>query len=371
MKIGIYHHTFIYGSGIDNVINEIANRLAKSNEVEINTFFCNRNDCKVNVLSKSRKKSVFTAYNPFSALNIIKSVKNYDVVMSHIYPMNLLVSIGSLVYKKPHIAYFWGAPPSWMVKGLFEKLYHKYLHLTERIIPKIGVTKSLVPNEFIKKWNKNKNAEILPMHGVDLKRFSMKNVNKKNCIKKRFKIPANAKILFTLGRVMPYKGVDLLINVLEIIRQKYPNTYLIVGGSFWNEKYLDYLKSISDDHIILAGLVSEEDLVDYYGMCDIYVSASKWEGQLNAEALAMGKPYIAFDTTSHRYTIDNGKNGYLVKPYDVKKFAEKIIYLFDKPDAMKKLGNKGYEWVLENGDYDKIVKKLEEMFSKLIEDVKS
>ena len=367
MKIGIYHHTFIYGSGIDNVIKEIANRLSKNHKVEINTFFDNRKDCKakINRFSKSRKKSVFTSYNPIVALRTIRSVKKYDIVMTHIYPMNLLVSLGSLIYKKPHVAYFWGAPPSWMVKGITEKLYHKYLRFTEKIIPKIGVTKSLVPNEFIKKWNKNKNAEILPMHGVDLKRFSMQNINKNNCkkIRKKLKIPANAKIIFTLGRVTPYKGIDLLIKVLEIVRQKHHDTYLIVGGSFWNEKYLNYLKSISDKYTILAGLVPEKDLVDYYGMCDIYLSASKWEGQLCAEALAMEKPYIAFDTTSHKYTIQNGKNGFLVRPYSVAKFAEKIIYLFDNPLVMRSLGKKGYKWAHENTSYDVITKKLEKILS--------
>lgn len=191
----------------------------------------------------------------------------------------------------------------------------------------------------------------------------MQNVNKKNCekIRKKFKIPKNAKILFTLGRVTPYKGVDLLIKVLKIIKEKHPNTYLIVGGSFWNEKYLNYLKSISDKYTILTGLVPEKDLVDYYRICDIYVSASRWEGQLCAEALAMGKPYIAFDTTSHKYTIQNEENGYLVKPYSVKEFADKIIYLFNNPQEIKRINKNSQKWAHDNADYDKISKKLEKI----------
>lgn len=369
MKIGIYHHTFMKGSGIDSVIKEVADRLSKKNQVEINTFFSDRHDCKakIRLLSRSKSKSVFNANNPATTLRTIKSVKKYDVVMTHIYPMNLLVSIASVLYKKPHIAYFWGAPPSWMVKGIAEKSYHKFLHLTELFVPKLGVKKSLLPNGFIKKWNKNKKATILPMHGVNLKKFSSKNVDKSNCKKilKRHNIPTNAKILFTLGRVTPYKGVDLLIKALKKVRQKQPNTYLIVGGSLWNKEHVKYLKSIADDHTILAGLISEKDLVDYYSLCDVYVSASKWEGQLNAEALAMGKPYIAFDTTSHRYTIDNGNTGFLIKPYNTRDFAKKILKVLEDKKLSKKLSKNGIQWVQDNMNYDKIVEKLEkEMIQK-------
>ena len=125
MKIGIYHHTFIHGSGIDNVIKEIANRLSKKHNVEINTFFCNRKDCKakINVLSKAKTKSIFNAYNPKTAIKTITSVKKYDVVMSHMYPINALVSIGKFIYSTPHLAYFWGAPPSFVANNLREKVY--------------------------------------------------------------------------------------------------------------------------------------------------------------------------------------------------------------------------------------------------------
>lgn len=357
----------MYGSGIDNVIKEIAIRLNKNNDIEINTFFCDRKDFKKVILhSNNKSKSVFTAYNPFAALKVIRSVKRYDAVMSQIYPMNLLVALGCFIYKKPHIAYFWGAPPGWMASSLFEKIYFKFLHLTELMMPAF-VSKSLVPNGFIKKWNRNKKAIEFPMHGVDLKRFNIKKFNKKNAekIKKKYGIPKDAKILFTLGRVTPYKGVDLLIKSLNIVRNKYPNTYLVVGGKPWTNDYIKYLKSLSDEHVVLVGLVEEENLVDYYGMCDIYVSASKWEGQLNAEALAMGKPYIAFDTTSHRHTLEDGKNGFLVKPYDVNEFGKKMITLFDKPKLMNSMGKEGLKWALEYSDYDKIADKLEKFFHEI------
>jgi len=78
--------------------------------------------------------------------------------MSHMYPINLFVALGSLFYKKKHIACFWGVPPSFTANNVREKAYLKFLHLMEIIIPKIRYNINLVPNEFIKKRNKIKKS---------------------------------------------------------------------------------------------------------------------------------------------------------------------------------------------------------------------
>jgi glycosyltransferase involved in cell wall biosynthesis len=365
MKIGIYHHTYIYGSGIDNVLREIAVRLSKKNCVEIITFYTDRkdSDLKIRVISRSKSKSVFNAYNPITAIKVIRSVKDYDVVFTSIYPMNSLVSLGRIFYGKKHrhISYFWAAPPASVIRGFFEKIYHLFLNLTEIIMPHVGVDVSLVPNEFIKRWNKVKKAKILPLHGVDLKRFSDKAVSVKSADKIRQKnhIPKNAKIIFTVGRVVPYKGIDLLIDVVKKVNESGLDTYLIVGGSLWNKKYVDELKKIKEGHTLLVGLIPEKDLAPYYKLCDAYVSASKWEGQLNAEACAMSKPYVAFDTTSHRFTIQQAKTGFLVSPYDTEEFADKVISLLKDKALSGRIGKNARIWAENNSDYDRIAENIE------------
>lgn len=362
MKIGIFHHSFMNGSGIDNVIKDHANFLSKYHDVEINTFFADRTDCKVkvNVLSNAKTKSVFNAHNPRNAIRMIKQVKNYDVVMSHIYPANLLTAIGSKLYNTPHLAYFWGAPPLFMLDNFIEKAYHYYLHLTEILIPKFGVTKSLVPNEFIKQRNKNSKAKIIPVHGVNTKRFSQNNVNKtilKKIIKEH-KLPKNAKCLFMLGRVTPYKGVDLMIKAFMKVRKKVPNSYFFIGGKPWNKEYQKYLESISDNHVIFLGLVPENEVVEYYALTDVYISGSKWEGLLCAEPFGLKKPYVAFDSTANKYTVTDGVTGYLAKPFDINEFADKTIELLKNDKKREKFGEAAYKWLKNNLDYTLVIKNL-------------
>jgi len=143
-------------------------------------------------------------------------------------------------------------------------------------------------------------SKIFLLHGVDIDRFSLKKVDKKKAelIRKKYRIPKEANVIFTLGRVTYYKGIDTLIDIVRIVRERYPNTYLIIGGPLWDKKYVDSLKSKSNNHIIFAGLIDEKELAEFYYLCDIYTTCSRWEGQLNSEAMAMERPYSGFEVTT-------------------------------------------------------------------------
>ena len=60
--------------------------------------------------------------------------------------------------------------------------------------------------------------------------------------------------------------------------------------------------------------------------------------------------------------IKNGENGYLVKPRDVKVFAEKLIYLFDNPLYLKLMGDHGRKIVKDRYGIDKMVEKTYELY---------
>ena len=72
--------------------------------------------------------------------------------------------------------------------------------------------------------------------------------------------------------------------------------------------------------------MADKELPYYYAACDLYVTASLWEG-FNlpvAEAQACGKRAVAFDVCSHPEVV---KNGILVKENDNEAFADAVISL--------------------------------------------
>ena len=76
--------------------------------------------------------------------------------------------------------------------------------------------------------------------------------------------------------------------------------------------------------VVFTGFVPDEELPAYYGSCDVYVTASLWEGFdiPVCESNAVGKPAVAFNVGSHPEVL---KKGMLVEAGNVKEFADAVM----------------------------------------------
>ena len=129
-----------------------------------------------------------------------------------------------------------------------------------------------------------------------------------------------------VGRIAPHKGIHLLLKSFKIVKNNIPNAKLIIVGKPTFNNYFRKLKNMSSNDVIFTGFVDDNELKYYYASCNIYVTASLWEG-FNlpaAEAQACGKKVVAFDIGSHPEVV---KNGILVKKGDVTGFADAILKL--------------------------------------------
>jgi 1,2-diacylglycerol 3-alpha-glucosyltransferase len=164
---------------------------------------------------------------------------------------------------------------------------------------------------------------------IDKCRFK-KEISGEN-VRRRYNLGKSPIILF-VGRVSPHKGVHILIESFKLAKKKIGNLKLIIVGKLTFSGYYKRLMKIAEDFsndIIFTGVVSDSDLPEYYSACNVYASASLWEGYNLplAEAQACGKPVIAFNLCSHPEVV---KNGILVKPRELREFADAIVRLLKK-----------------------------------------
>jgi glycosyltransferase involved in cell wall biosynthesis len=146
---------------------------------------------------------------------------------------------------------------------------------------------------------------------------------------KRFGLSEDDKIILTVGRLSAaerYKGHDRLIRALPVIRARVPNTkYLIVGGGD-DRSRLETMATEHDvaDTVIFTGRVPNEELPDYYRLCDLYAMPSTGEGFgiVFLEALAAGKPALAGNRDGAVDALNGGELGVLVDPHDERAVAE-------------------------------------------------
>jgi len=330
MKIAILTPTFSYHSGIDRVVQQQAEGYAKKgSEVAVIALEADIKPKNYKIISLGMPKSPFfqRLYRLFffldsKKMSYYKSLKNYDVVISHFYPMNWLAYNAKKRYKIKYIYWDHGINTTGLLNSSLQRLYMKLFLLLNNITIKNideSYSVSMYLSKVLEKESGIKSKVIY--NKIDKKRFNKKVKGDK--IIKKYNLK-NKKVLLYVGRIAPHKGIHLLLKSFKIIKNSIPNSKLIIAGKPTFNGYFSKLKRLADKDTIFTGFVDDNDLPYYYAACNVYVSASLWEG-FNlpaAEAQACGKKVVAFNIGSHPEIV---KSGILVEKGNVNKFAEAVI----------------------------------------------
>ena len=332
MKIAILTPTFDYHSGIDRVVQQQAEDYSKkSNQVTVIALESNikPKNYKVISLGMPQNLTLQRIYRLFFFLDIknmnyYKKLKNYDLIISHFYPMNWLAHLAKKHYKIKYVYFNHGINTTGLLNNFSQNLYMKlFSFFTNMTLT--NVDESFSVSKYLKndlKKVSNLDSKVV-YNKIDKKKFN-KKVTGNNIIKK-YNLKGN-KILLYIGRIAPHKGIHLLLKSFDIIKKQIPNSKLLIIGKPTFKNYFKSLKRSANKDVIFTGFVEDKDLPNYYAACNIYVTASLWEG-FNipaAEAQACGKKVIAFNIGSHPEII---KNGILVKKGNIKEFADAAIKL--------------------------------------------
>jgi len=173
----------------------------------------------------------------------------------------------------------------------------------------------------------------------------------------------NEIVIGNAGRLTPQKGQHYLLEVAALLKARgTPFRMLIAGKGELAEELQESAKA--------KGLAAEVTFTGFLKntkslmlASDIFAFPSLWEGfgYVLAEAMACSKPVVAFDISSNPEIIADGKTGFLVEPFDVEAFADKIETLARDASLRKKMGEAGRERVEELFNKQKAASLLEEL----------
>lgn len=154
--------------------------------------------------------------------------------------------------------------------------------------------------------------------------------------------------VLSLGRVEPYKRLDLLLSAMAIVRQRLPQARLVVTGS---GTALDSLKRQAnvlglDSCVEFKGFVSEGEKVRIYRSARVLANPSEKEGWglTVLEANACGTPAVASDVPGLRDAVKSGKTGILVPHADVPALAEALLRVLADDAEWRRLRQGALDW---------------------------
>ncbi|WP_380879471.1 glycosyl transferase [Sphingomonas sp. DBB INV C78] len=165
-----------------------------------------------------------------------------------------------------------------------------------------------------------------------------------NPVKPRAAVSRNvdrSRTISAVGRLVPQKGLDLLLLAYSKVATDYPDWRLVIWGEGPERGSLEYLRQSLDlaDRVSLPGVSYQPG--GWVDRSSMFVLSSRYEGWGNAlmEALAAGLPVVAFDCDwGPRTMIDHGVNGWLVPNGDVDALAEALRGLMADPSLRATLG---------------------------------
>ena len=190
--------------------------------------------------------------------------------------------------------------------------------------------------------------------------------------KKSFDFTADTPLLLFVGRLVPYKGLRVLLRAFRIVRNHIPSAQLmIVGGGPEHAALKAIVEQYDLSHAVhFLGLLPRRRLRDAYSACDVFVlpsrSRSEAFGIVLLEAMAQGKPIVATHVGGVPYVVKDGETGFLVPPFDPLPLAHVLVQLLQDPEYQRQLGQAGRQRVQRHFTREPITRQLEALYQQLL-----
>lgn len=203
---------------------------------------------------------------------------------------------------------------------------------------------------------------ILP-NTINEHRFVLQDddIGKIQEIRKRYD---NRKIIFAVGRHVPYKGFDYLIDSVPYIDD---SAVILIGGSGEQTEMLKK-KAANFSNVFFLGYVPETELRYYMHAATVFAfpSLDRREafGVALAEALYCGAPAVSFrvEGSGTLWVNQDQKTGFVVENRNIRQFTDAVNRLLRSDDLREKMSAEAKEWVKNNFLADQIYPIVKEIY---------
>lgn len=183
-------------------------------------------------------------------------------------------------------------------------------------------------------------------------------------IRALLKLKQNDFVLLYAGRFSEEKGVDILIQAYESLKEKFSKLKLVLIGEGSEENYYRELNREKNLDIIFSKPV--ENIFDYLNIATLVILPSRDEafGNIILEAGYLGKIFIGSDTGNIKNFIQHKKNGLLFQSGDYLELAEKIQDAYMHFDNLNQIGINLKNSLKDKFDEQKFILKIENCYER-------
>lgn len=210
--------------------------------------------------------------------------------------------------------------------------------LDSYIEKRIAVSKATV-DMIIREYNIDEHKFHIIHNGVILKKSNL-NVDQAE-LKNTLGVNKEDSLMICVANLYKEKGIDYLLKAMPEVLKNNTNVKLVIAGDGPLHEELNTLSkelSVSDNVKFLG---KRNDIDSLLSISDIFVLPSLGEGFpfVVLEAMAAGLPVVATNIGGIPEIINDGQEGYLVKPADSGAIAESLKKLLLDTELFKKIAD--------------------------------
>ena len=304
---------------------------------------------KIDILTKSElSPKVFRAI-----FEIYKIIKRLDI---------------DVVHAQTRVAQVVGFFASRLSKAGFVTTCHGFFRRNtgRRLFPAWGerviAISEAVREHLVKDFHVNKDKISLIYNGIDVKKFIRDfSESEKDGLTDRFGIRKGHSVIGTVSRCTPDKGHDVLLYALcEILKVKPDVQLVFVGDGKERHRIIDLTQRLNLSENVVF-IKSQMNTANILSIMDVFMFAPERKeglGLVLLEALASGKPVVATNVGGVSSVIEDGVNGFLVKPSRPELLVKPTLKLLKDKVLYQRMSHSGREIVIEkfsiNGMTDRV-----------------
>ena len=212
--------------------------------------------------------------------------------------------------------------------------------------------------------------------GVDIERFKPLSHHERNTAREIYNLKEGDEVILTLSRLVPRKGMDVLIQACAALKEKRPNLKLLIAGTGRDKARLEKIAKKTKAPVQFLAHVPDKEIPSLYGMADIFsmLCRIRWGGLeqegfgiVFLEAAATGVPQIAGRSGGASEAVSENRTGKIVQnPKNIEEVIEKIESMLNNREQSVSMGKSSRDRAANQFSYDILAQKFHQAITRTI-----
>lgn len=205
--------------------------------------------------------------------------------------------------------------------------------------------------------------------GVDVDRIRPLDATEAAAVRSDLGLPVDVPLIHAGSRLVPRKGIDVVLRAASRLRARHPELQVVVNGSGRDRRRLELIAAEGDVPVHFIGRVPDPELAGLYAAADIFsmLCRTRWGGLeqegfgiVFLEAAAAGTPQVAGASGGAHEAVADGESGIVVDDPTSVAAATRALGRLLADDELRADMGRAARRRAEEHDYDLLARRLEE-----------